>query len=55
MFKIGDKVVYPMHGAGVIDNIESKVILGEERNYYTMKSPVRLRLSWLCRSFQDIY
>ena len=40
MFKIGDKVVYPMHGAGVIDNIESKVILGEERNYYTMKIPV---------------
>ena len=40
MFTIGDKVVYPMHGAGVIDSIESKVILGEERDYYTMKIPV---------------
>ena len=24
MFKIGDKVVYPMHGAGVIEKIEEK-------------------------------
>ena len=40
MFTVGDKVVYPMHGAGVIDKIESKVILGEEREYYTMNIPV---------------
>lgn len=40
MFTIGDKVVYPMHGAGVIDRIESKVILGEERDYYIMKIPL---------------
>lgn len=40
MFTVGDKVVYPMHGAGVIDKIESKVILGEEREYYVMKIPV---------------
>ena len=40
MFTVGDKVVYPMHGAGVIDNIETKVILGEEREYYIMKIPV---------------
>ena len=25
MFKIGDKVVYPMHGAGTIESIEEKV------------------------------
>ena len=24
MFKIGDKIVYPMHGAGTIESIEEK-------------------------------
>ena len=28
MFNVGDKIVYPMHGAGVIDSIEEKDILG---------------------------
>lgn len=40
MFNIGDKVVYPMHGAGVIVAIEEKEILGEERKYYVMQMPI---------------
>ena len=40
MFNIGDKVVYPMHGAGVIEEIEEKNILGENRKYYIMKIPI---------------
>ncbi|MGF7186339.1 CarD family transcriptional regulator [Desulfitispora alkaliphila] len=40
MFKIGDKVVYPMHGAGVIESIEEKEVLGEKRSYYIMKLPI---------------
>ena len=32
MFNIGDKVVYPMHGAGIIEAIEEKEILGIKRN-----------------------
>ncbi|NMB17310.1 MAG: CarD family transcriptional regulator, partial [Firmicutes bacterium] len=28
-FVVGDKVVYPMHGAGVIEAIEEKEVLGE--------------------------
>jgi CarD family transcriptional regulator len=40
LFKIGDKVVYPMHGAGVIESIEEKEILGEKRQYYILKLPV---------------
>lgn len=40
MYKIGDKVVYPMHGAGVIESIEEKEILGETRQYYILKLPV---------------
>jgi len=40
MFNVGDKVVYPMYGAGVIESIEEKEILGEIRKYYVMRMPV---------------
>ncbi|MCI7238264.1 MAG: CarD family transcriptional regulator [Anaerococcus sp.] len=40
MFKIGDKIVYPMHGAGTIDAIEKKEFLGEEKEYYILKMPI---------------
>ncbi len=40
MFNIGDKVVYPMHGAGIIEGIEEKEILGEKRKYYIMRMPI---------------
>lgn len=40
MFDIGDKVVYPMHGAGVIESIEEKEILGERQKYYVMRLPI---------------
>lgn len=40
MFNIGDKVVYPMHGAGVIEAIEEQEILGEMRKYYVMRMPI---------------
>lgn len=40
MFNIGDKVVYPMHGAGIIEKIEEKDILGEKRKYYIMRIPI---------------
>ncbi len=40
MFNIGDKVVYPMHGAGVIESIEEKEISGERLSYYIIKLPM---------------
>ncbi|HHY13292.1 MAG TPA: CarD family transcriptional regulator [Thermoanaerobacterales bacterium] len=40
MFSIGDKIVYPMHGAGIIEAIEEKEILGEKQKYYIMKLPI---------------
>ena len=40
MFNIGDKIVYPMHGAGVIESIEEREILGQKQNYYVLKMPV---------------
>ena len=39
MFEVGDKVLYPMHGAGVIEGIEEKEVLGEKSAYYVMTLP----------------
>ncbi|MEM5795429.1 MAG: CarD family transcriptional regulator [Bacillota bacterium] len=39
MFKIGDKVVYPMHGAGIIEAIEDREFMGCVQSYYVMKLP----------------
>lgn len=38
MFSVGDKVVYPVHGAGIIEAIENKEILGQERSYYILRT-----------------
>lgn len=40
MFSIGDKIVYPMHGAGIIESIEEKEILGEKQSYYIVRMPI---------------
>lgn len=36
MYKIGDKILYPMHGAGTIEKIESREILGQVKDYYIL-------------------
>ncbi|MGD6874817.1 CarD family transcriptional regulator [Sutcliffiella horikoshii] len=36
LFKIGDNVVYPMHGVGIIKDIEEKEISGEKQQYYVI-------------------
>jgi len=40
MYNLGDKVVYPMHGAGIIESMESKEVLGETKNYFVLKMPI---------------
>ena len=40
MFEIGDKVAYPMHGAGIIEGVENKRILGQEHKYFILKLTV---------------
>ena len=37
MYELGEKVVYPLHGVGVINSIEDKTVLGEKRSYYIIK------------------
>jgi len=39
MFNVGDKVVYPMHGAGIIEELERLEIDGCDQLYYVMMIP----------------
>jgi CarD family transcriptional regulator len=36
-FRVGEKVVYPAHGVGVIEGIQVKVISGSERKFYMLR------------------
>lgn len=40
MFQVGNLVVHPMHGAGVIDDIVRERVAGEWKEYYVFKMPV---------------
>ena len=40
MFSVGDLVVHPMHGAGVIDAIIQEKVAGNVQDYYVFKMPV---------------
>lgn len=37
LFQIGDNIVYPMHGAGIIKAIEEKEISGVKQQYFVIK------------------
>ncbi|HTZ06090.1 MAG TPA: CarD family transcriptional regulator [Gaiellaceae bacterium] len=37
MYKVGDKVVYPHHGAGTVVKKETREVLGQKREYLTIK------------------
>jgi len=37
MFHIGDKVVYPAHGVGLIQAIEEKEVLGYRQSFYILR------------------
>ena len=41
MFKVGDLVVYPMHGAGKIETIEERAVADQTQTYYIIKMPRR--------------
>ncbi len=41
MFRQGDKIVHPMHGAGIVENIVEQKVNGVTREYYVLKLPVR--------------
>jgi CarD family transcriptional regulator len=37
MFKVGEKVVYPAHGVGVIESMKSQVVSGTEKTFYMLR------------------
>ena len=36
MYVVGDRIVHPMHGAGIIEKIEKREILGAIKEYYIL-------------------
>lgn len=40
MYQIGDKVVYPVHGAGWVEAIENREVAGLSRSYYVLRLPL---------------
>ncbi|MCL1995526.1 MAG: CarD family transcriptional regulator [Defluviitaleaceae bacterium] len=40
MFSVGDKIVYPMHGAGIVHNIQEKEVDGQILTYYVLTIPI---------------
>ena len=40
MYQKGDKIVYPLYGAGVIEDLEDKEVDGEILTYYVLNIPV---------------
>ena len=41
MFQIGDRIVYPTHGAGIVEAIEDREIQGVTKQYYIMKLSIQ--------------
>ncbi len=40
MYSIGDSIVYPLHGAGIIEAIEEREVSGLVHRYYAMRIPL---------------
>jgi len=36
MFKVGDKMLHPLHGIGIIEAITEQEVLGKDRKYYVV-------------------
>jgi len=55
MFTIGDKIVYPMHGAGTIEAIEERNLSGEACRYYVLLIPQNgIRIMIPCNRATDV-
>ena len=55
MFSVGDKIVYPMHGAGMINSIEEREIGGANCRYYVLLIPQNgIRIMIPCERALDI-
>ena len=39
MFKVGDYISHPLHGAGIIEKIDARRINGQDKYYYVVRIP----------------
>ena len=39
MYQVGDRVVHPMHGAGIIESIVQERLGGQLGSYYVFRMP----------------
>ncbi|MCL2081209.1 MAG: CarD family transcriptional regulator [Oscillospiraceae bacterium] len=53
MYAVGDKIVHPMHGAGVVENIIFQKVDGKSKEYYVFKMPVGSMLVMIPTSNSD--
>ncbi|MGE5598768.1 MAG: CarD family transcriptional regulator [Bacteroidota bacterium] len=54
-FQIGDRVVYPMHGAGVIEAVEEREISGSKMEYYIIRLALgEMKVMVPCRNVSDL-
>jgi CarD family transcriptional regulator len=55
VFGVGDNVVYPRHGAGVIEAIEEREVLGRRDQYYVMRLSVGdMRVMVPCSNAEEV-
>lgn len=55
MFEVGDKIIYPMYGAGVIDDIEEKDRDNKQEKYYIINIPNgNMRISIMARKSEPV-
>jgi len=55
MYSVGDKIVYPMHGAGTIEAIEEQTMMGEKQRYYILIIPQNdIRIMIPCDRCADV-
>ena len=55
MFSVGDKVVYPMHGAGIIEELEHLEVDGSSQIYYVMMIPTgNLKIKIAAKKAEDV-
>ena len=54
MFEIGEKIFYPMHGAGVIVDIQEKEILNQVEKFYVAKMPGEVKLMLQVKSAENL-
>ena len=55
MFAIGDKVVHPVHGAGVIEDVETREVSGAPKDYYVLNiHSCNMRVMVPCSNAEDL-